>query len=267
MKCENCEKEHDGTYGSGRFCSTKCARGFSTKAKRKDINEKISKYWDDKILKPVKCISCDNDAKTRRSKYCEECSKLKGHKSLFNKLNINETNLKIANEKALEILNELYFHKELSSLDIKNLYGIMLNTLYNFFKSNDIKMRNNSDANNIALMDPNKHLGSGLGGGGYKSGWHITWDGKEIYYRSSYELQYAKTLDELKIKYEVESIRIKYYDSQKNKIRIAIPDFYLVEENKIIEIKSNYTLDEINMKDKEKSYRNKGYNFELLILD
>ena len=41
--CENCEKEHDGSYGSGRFCSSKCARGFSTKAKRKEINEKLSK--------------------------------------------------------------------------------------------------------------------------------------------------------------------------------------------------------------------------------
>lgn len=41
--CENCEKEHDGTYGSGRFCSTKCSRGFSTKSKRKEINEKVSK--------------------------------------------------------------------------------------------------------------------------------------------------------------------------------------------------------------------------------
>lgn len=43
MKCENCNKEHDGSYGSGRFCSSKCARGFSTKAKRKEINEKVSK--------------------------------------------------------------------------------------------------------------------------------------------------------------------------------------------------------------------------------
>ena len=43
MKCENCNKEHDGSYGSGRFCCEKCARGFSTKLKRKEINEKISK--------------------------------------------------------------------------------------------------------------------------------------------------------------------------------------------------------------------------------
>lgn len=40
--CENCNKEHDGTYGSGRFCSKECARGFSTKNKRKEINEKTS---------------------------------------------------------------------------------------------------------------------------------------------------------------------------------------------------------------------------------
>ena len=41
-KCENCGKEHDGFYGSGRFCTSKCARGFSTKAKRSEINEKVS---------------------------------------------------------------------------------------------------------------------------------------------------------------------------------------------------------------------------------
>lgn len=43
MICENCKTKHDGSYGSGRFCSCKCARGFSTKAKRKEINKKVSK--------------------------------------------------------------------------------------------------------------------------------------------------------------------------------------------------------------------------------
>jgi len=42
MNCENCQDEHEGTYGSGRFCSSKCARGFSTKEKRSLINEKVS---------------------------------------------------------------------------------------------------------------------------------------------------------------------------------------------------------------------------------
>lgn len=43
MKCQNCNIEHEGTYGSGRFCSNKCARSFSTKSKRLQINEKVSK--------------------------------------------------------------------------------------------------------------------------------------------------------------------------------------------------------------------------------
>lgn len=43
MLCENCNKEHDGKYGSGRFCSKQCSKSFSTKNKRKEINEKISK--------------------------------------------------------------------------------------------------------------------------------------------------------------------------------------------------------------------------------
>jgi hypothetical protein len=41
MKCEYCNEYHKGEYGSGRFCSTKCARAFSTKDKRDLINEKI----------------------------------------------------------------------------------------------------------------------------------------------------------------------------------------------------------------------------------
>jgi len=49
MKCENCNNEHDGSYGSGRFCSIKCARGFSTKNKRKEINEKVSKKMQGNI--------------------------------------------------------------------------------------------------------------------------------------------------------------------------------------------------------------------------
>jgi hypothetical protein len=48
--CENCNQENEGTYGSGRFCSVKCARGFGTKEKRKEINEKVSKKLMGRIL-------------------------------------------------------------------------------------------------------------------------------------------------------------------------------------------------------------------------
>lgn len=42
MLCENCNINHNGIYGSGRFCSKECARSFSTKDKRADINKKVS---------------------------------------------------------------------------------------------------------------------------------------------------------------------------------------------------------------------------------
>jgi hypothetical protein len=42
VRCENCKNEHSGSYGAGRFCSKVCARGFSTKEKREQINTKVS---------------------------------------------------------------------------------------------------------------------------------------------------------------------------------------------------------------------------------
>lgn len=45
MKCQNCNKEHDGSYGSGRFCSSHCARSFATSKNRKEINKKVSENY------------------------------------------------------------------------------------------------------------------------------------------------------------------------------------------------------------------------------
>lgn len=41
--CEYCGKDHDGSFASGRFCCRSCSYGFSTKAKRKEINDIVSK--------------------------------------------------------------------------------------------------------------------------------------------------------------------------------------------------------------------------------
>lgn len=59
--CENCKSHHDGSYGSGRFCSIKCSRGFSTKEKRIEINSKISlKLKKPDRLKDIICCVCHN---------------------------------------------------------------------------------------------------------------------------------------------------------------------------------------------------------------
>jgi len=49
--CEYCNNEHDGSYGSGRFCSEKCSKGYSTKSKRKEINKKVSNTLKKKFIK------------------------------------------------------------------------------------------------------------------------------------------------------------------------------------------------------------------------
>lgn len=61
MKCENCQSEHFGQYGSGRFCSSKCARCYSTKEKRKIISSKVSdtlsrKYRNGEIKLPFQYL-------------------------------------------------------------------------------------------------------------------------------------------------------------------------------------------------------------------
>ena len=98
----------------------------------------------------------------------------------------------------------------------------------------------------------------------YVQQWHTTWNGKEVYLHSSYELDYAKELDEQQIDYEVEYFHIKYWDSQKQSYRCAIPDFYIPSTNTIVEIKSSWTLDKQNMRDKMKAYQEFGYNTKLI---
>jgi hypothetical protein len=94
---------------------------------------------------------------------------------------------------------------------------------------------------------------------------HKSWNGYEFISRSSYELDYANMLDEQKINYEYETLRIKYYDTYLKVERTSIPDFYLPDSNTIVEIKSTYTLNVQNMKDRVKRYRELGYKFILML--
>lgn len=75
MNCEYCGQQHEGTYGSGRFCSPKCSRGFSTRNKRSEINEKVKLKAAIKF--PIRFISvlCKNckkqfETKKKTQKFC-----------------------------------------------------------------------------------------------------------------------------------------------------------------------------------------------------
>ena len=72
--CETCKIQCTVRWGSGRFCSSSCAKAFSTKAKRKEINEKISQA----LLKYPKitvglCECCKKEFTSTRAK--KNCSR------------------------------------------------------------------------------------------------------------------------------------------------------------------------------------------------
>lgn len=54
MICEYCSEPIIEYYGSGRFCDRVCARGFSTKAKRADINTRVSQKAKENSLEKTK---------------------------------------------------------------------------------------------------------------------------------------------------------------------------------------------------------------------
>jgi len=286
-KCEQCEIYMKEEYGSGRFCSKECARSFSTKNKRADINKKLRKKMLGRKLsnKHIKKISGKNNgnwidgrsAKKVNIKingycnscgcktgngYCVDCRQYLQNKILFRKLNINEKNLQKANKLALKKLSNEYFDEKLSLIELKIKYKIMFNTIHFFFKKNGITLRSTSDAGSVSYIEGRSVVHSSPR---YKQGWHITWNNKKVYYHSSYELDYAVFLDSKHIDYEMEFLRIKYFDTKKQKERIAIPDFYISKTNTIIEVKSTYTFDEVNMRDKFKQYKELGYNTKLIL--
>ena len=61
MICERCGKNHDGSYGSGRFCCASCARSFSTSADRVCINKKVSET----LKKRNEILRCDRQLSTK----------------------------------------------------------------------------------------------------------------------------------------------------------------------------------------------------------
>lgn len=70
MKCEQCNIDHEGSFGSGRFCSKKCARSFSTSLKRKEINQKVSEKLKGKIS-PFKGLPGKSHTEESKKKIAE----------------------------------------------------------------------------------------------------------------------------------------------------------------------------------------------------
>jgi len=282
MKCKNCGKKFSEKYSkwsNGDFCSKSCGNSFSRKQSKqgtklvhcitcqKEIE--VDKRASDKLCK---CDECKKEKCNICGEYiCKRkdiCKKFRIFPALIKYFGFDEKKIGTINiyeefDRIKNMLIEDYVENNFSTLDLSKKYNH--NHFGNFNKildTLDIKKRNLKDASLISFLNGNHKINSSPK---YQQGWYTTWNNKQVFYRSSYELDYAMELDEKKIDYEMEKLRLLYWDSRLLRQRIAIPDFYLPKTNEIVEIKSDWTYDEQNMKDKVKSYKEHGYKFRLIL--
>ena len=163
-------------------------------------------------------------------------------------------------EKIKKLLYKEYFVNMLSVDCIVKKYnytGTTENFVHILKDGFGFKLRTFKESTSVSIEEGRYKINSAYS---FKTGYKMTWDGKMFFYRSSYELKYSEYLDDQKIKYNYESLRIKYFDTEKNKTRIAVPDFYLIDYNQIVEVKSRVTFKKQNIIDKFESYIKHGYD-------
>lgn len=266
--CPCCGKEVRSTFRK-TFCSSSCAAKYNNKKRIVTTHKTNNKNK----IKITTCKVCGRPfTQIGREKICSaKCkSVLKLLPTLTKYFGADITLL--GTEDILKeydvikdrLYNE-YWNEECTGTDIAKKYNYPspANITGKIFKYLGIPTRNCADTNSL-LFKKGLHKINDVSVCS-KQQWHTTWDKKEVYLRSSYELDYAIELDKQQIIYEVESLKIKYYNTEHDSYRCAIPDFYIPRTNTIVEIKSKWTLDITEMKDKANAYVNNGYNFILML--
>ena len=256
--CPKCNHPHqkDGTY-----CTRHCAnsRGPRTEKFKISVANKLTKtvgpYCIIK-LSPItgRFISSDSSNRT----FWDTIGKESFIKKICNWFEIIQgvfPDTEIQLQSLRDKIYNLYHTQGYSSSEIRDYLNIPLpdGHMPAVLKQLGIARRNNSESQIAHIlkngMRPNKS-------NRYKTGWFIDHQDKQHFYRSSYELNAYEYLTKKCINFDTETLRIKYVDSQKN----------IIIGRLIVEIKSDYTLDIINMRDKFNAYRKLGFR-PILILN
>ena len=201
--------EHHLKYNNGG-CSN-CAENKIVKCSKCGKEIKVNKH--SKILSEMYCDECQ---KENNYKYCDICGRMlndedicdnefcRNHniqqfKTLIKYFGFDEQKLgTIYVEKEFNrirnILNNIYWNKHMSSSEICKIFNYpdCSNLTRKVFKYLEIvsKTSRYSSIENIKMNRRELSTESN-----YKDSYHITWDNKEVYLRSSYEKDYANFLD------------------------------------------------------------------------
>ena len=211
--CEYCGKEHDGTYGSGRFCSKTCrAKYVASKVKTHKSN------WPKKSNKIWICKDCGIIFYTRNELYLHRKKyHIRNNNEVWNKGLTKDNNYSL--QQASAVLKEKFKSGKLKS----KLSGKTYEEIYGKDKANQIKEK------------ISKKLSINNKGGRCK--WFMYLNQK---LQGTWELNIAKKLEAEKIKW-IKCTKNKYslkYIS--DRIHYYTPDFYLPEYDIYLEIKGHW---------------------------
>lgn len=214
MICENCGKEHDGSFGSGRFCSRSCSCKFNGRQSNK--NGKLTSHPNYNIeckgnkprVEGWKCKWCDLIFKSRRerTKHTNEVH-IRDKSHSWNYGLTKESSCKI--RQYAETFSKRYKGTGIFSHPIS-----------------EETRRKISEAANKRLF------------GGWYSSKRIIYNGIRL--DSTFELSVAKSLDYNHIKWSRPNFM--YWFDWRGKIHRYFPDFYLPDYDVYLDPKNDYLI-------------------------
>lgn len=261
MRCLQCGKE----IPEGRkFCSSSCSAKYNNVRRQRKpwTEEQRQKNVEMKSLRKVEkgktCKYCGKEIRGK-STICNECKPFVERLQTFQKLGLLEGSLVLRNSRAKEIVKTLY-EEGLSIADMYRQFSLHNVTVRRMLKEQGVELRSLSEEQK-RVLEKGRKCSAGI------RGTHRTWQGVEVDYRSTWEDRYMSLLDDQQVEYLYEPFRIRYWDSEAQQERVAIPDFYLPKTREIVELKSSWTFRgrEQQMRDKFTVYRNLGYSPKLLL--
>lgn len=273
MICEKCGKEFvddwrkdkDARRKPLRFCSKSCT---NSRVWTEEINQsrsfKLKKSEHIGDLKECKiCGQMKRDHELGRG-HCSWLSlNLKRCPDFLKKVGIDESAL--GTPRIFEEINllrsrveEVYYASFSGLKAVKEQFGFSYHP-DNLLKYLKVPRRSLSESTSLAHLYSRQPKSRSK----YKTEYHVTWDGRTVFLRSSYESEFATLLDSQKVYYEVERVRIRYWDSVREAERTAVADFYIPETREVIEVKSIYTYNEQNMVDRFDAYTKMGFKPKL----
>jgi hypothetical protein len=268
--CIECSETISYDKRHNKFCSRSCSASHNNKKRNPEIHRKQSSTLSKTLSIRISgnsslyyCKACGKIHKSNKLKIncsCGLSTKFQAFNGLHKFFNLNLENL--GTQKFIEDFNkckleveELYSKNSLPSLaKLLNHPDKTGGNTGKGLKYLGIPISSRSSSQTKSLLQ--NRTKSREGCNRYKTG-YFTYQNIEYYYRSSYELEFAQYLMEQNLSFDMENLKIEYFNSNQKRNRVAIPDFVI--DNVIVEVKSNYTFDKTEMIDKFKQYQQLGY--------